>query len=339
VRKFIIFLVTFLLINLAAALVLPQHFPHQYILERDPAIDPQYQQKIEEQQPQIIVIGNSIVQSGVDAKLLTSLTGEKSMTLEFAGAFTPVWYLLIKNSVLPAQHHPAVIVIVFRDTHLTQPDLGVHGQAYEDLIDSLAGADEELFNQLAYFNEMSPLTRLVMRDVPLYKYGREVRTELDEKLKYSTVYRTFGIPPELLDKISYRTLRNEESDRGLLGQTSMAAETNYPDYVYNFQQQLPKSFLPPIIDLTEGTDIRLVFVRVRRLAQARGVPESQALQRYIQDLTAYLNSRQVTFLDFSHDGRFTEDYYGVGEHFNARGEKLFTEMLAEALIPVFSEGN
>jgi len=140
----------------------------------------------------------------------------------------------------------------------------------------------------------------------------------------------------MLDKISYRTLRNEESDRGLLGLTSMAAETNYPDYVYNFQPQLPNSFLPPIIDLTERAGIRLVFVRVKRLAQARGVPESEALQNYIGDMEAYLESRQVPFMDFSHDGRFTVETYGVGEHFNAQGEKLFTEMLAEALIPFFS---
>lgn len=337
-RKFWIFLITFILINLLAAMVLPGRY-QQYILERDPTVDPQYQQRIEQEQPQVVVIGNSIVQSGVDANLLSEQLGQKSICIEFVGSFTPTWYLLIKNVILPAAHHPATIVIVFRDTHLTQPDIGVHGAANEELVESLAGADETLFNQLAYFNHLSPLTRQAMRFYPPYKYNREIRAEIDDRLKYSTVYRAFGITPELLDKISYRTLRNNESDRDLLGTSSLAAETNYPAHVYNFENQVGDSFLPPTINLMQGTDIQLVFVRVRRLAQARGVPESKALQTYIQNLGEYLKQPGITFIDLSHDERFSEDTFGIGDHFNAHGERLFTQLLADRLKPILSKGN
>jgi hypothetical protein len=84
-----------------------------------------------------------------------------------------------------------------------------------------------------------------------------------------------------------------------------------------------------MIRLTEENNIQLILVRLKTL-----IPDPQdakAIERYIGELSQYLNSQNVLFLDYGNDPRLISSYYADSLHLTREGEALFTEMLAEEL--------
>jgi hypothetical protein len=130
--------------------------------------------KLNHRQPELILIGNSMLGEGVDERQLESLLDMPAAAVWHGGVGSAWWYLVVKNIIPQLKKKPALIGIVFRDNHLTLPAMRVTGK-HKPLIDSLAGEDEELLDRLAYLNQENFLSLQLKKYIPLFnkreRYG------------------------------------------------------------------------------------------------------------------------------------------------------------------------
>ncbi|HWI16461.1 MAG TPA: hypothetical protein VNT81_01850, partial [Vicinamibacterales bacterium] len=97
-----------------------------------------------------------------------------------------------------------------------------------------------------------------------------------------------------------------------------------------FAANVDRSLLPEILRLAEQSGIKLAFIRAQRRPTEQGPPpQSDALQRYVADLEAYLESRGVYFYDDWGDPDTPLSMYADGDHLNATGKVRYTERFAE----------
>jgi hypothetical protein len=98
----------------------------------------------------------------------------------------------------------------------------------------------------------------------------------------------------------------------------------------DFGAFVEKSQLPLMLRDAQRAGLRLVFVRVqRRPAGGRPPYQSPALQRYVRELRAYIESRGGTLIDDTGDPAETLDWYEDGDHLSREGRRRYTEAFAE----------
>src|SRR6185295_14643237 len=76
-------------------------------------------EQLKSKQPDLVLIGDSMLDSRVDADLLGQKLGGPVALIWNGGAASAWWYLVLKNYVLAADVHPKVVCFFFRDRLLT----------------------------------------------------------------------------------------------------------------------------------------------------------------------------------------------------------------------------
>lgn len=282
---------------------------------------------IERERPAVVFIGNSMVRRGVSAEILTEASGAKTYLLAKPGAFSALWYLFIKNVLVPARHRPGTVVIVFRDDYLTRPTYRVDG-LYKKEIDAYATAAEPALDRLAYGavaedGLMSGLAG-VERSRRWMKERAESRAltlylDIKERNLKRMLGRTFGEGAMVGELVDLAQLDAEELDE---------------ERLVDFDAAVSDSFLPLIIELAADHDMQLVMVRYKRKRDLGGNNEPPELKRYIGKLRAYLERHSVPLIDFTDDPRITLEHWGRGDHLDPdMGKPVFSRILAEELRP------
>ena len=332
-RYFSLFLVTItslsvLIVNRGGA-----DFPAQAGPSFDAQIDMSQRDWIAAERPQLVLLGDSMVEENVDLPTLSKALGRTIHRISYPGAASAMWYLSIKNNIILSPHKPQALVILFRDSTLTTPAYragGINDQA----IDTLAGADEELLVQLAYISQMNALERSARQFFPWYVYGFKFRNGVDFINRY-------GLPRFLprcgklcvdsafLNIFSFRTMAAPAASDPIAQSESIL----YTSEALDFSAQVGDSFLPEIIRLCRANGIPLILVRGKTISFAQ-LPKPYGLDNYILELKEYLTKNGVGFADLETDSRL-----GVGDFIDrfhvqpdARGK--YAQMLAEALAPL-----
>ena len=144
---------------LAASFLLPIYFngpyPHPPGPVFDQAANRNYLHEIEAQQPEIVLLGDSQLTKGVEKALFQSRTDTSTYKLDIPGSSSALWYLMLKNNILPARPAPRLVVVTFRDTLLTAPTFRTTGP-YFGLIDRFARPADTFLIERAYIAGMSP---------------------------------------------------------------------------------------------------------------------------------------------------------------------------------------
>ncbi len=297
----------------------------------DPHIRQRYTEMLDKEKPQILVFGDSIVESNVDPALMTDRLGEKVSAISEPGAGSALLYLILKNNIVLAQSKPDALVIIFRDSVLTTPDFRVHGSFF-DVMDEYAGAEDDGVLKLAIRDRMSPLEKFGEAYFPPY-WGRW-------DLRASLVTRGIDLPMRTLLRCNQQCYEaamadifgNQNFEPNQLNETINSAENFlYTNENLDFQSQVNRSFLPEIVHLCQENNIQLILVRTKILRFSRENPEPPALTNYIHELNAYAQSHGVVLIDFAHDDRLEPAYYKDLHHLNPDGKKVFTQMLIEAI--------
>jgi hypothetical protein len=104
----------------------------------------------------------------------------------------------------------------------------------------------------------------------------------------------------------------------------------YTENVMDFKKQIGDSFLPEIIRLCQENDIQLIMVRMPILRFDGDRLSPPQLNRYIQDLSIYLEESDIPFLDFE-QMEMPIEYFTDAIHLNEQGKVFFTQKLTEAL--------
>jgi len=313
---------------------LPARYGLQFPRSPGPVFDSQvravYTKELNQIKPDAILLGDSTLQAGVDAPELARLTGKSVLSAPIPGSASALWYLVLKNNIVDASFHPRYVIVISRDSILTAPGYRVQG-SYFSLLDEYAAHNEPILLQRSFLSLMNPLDRLADQFVPLYGARFQSRKELDGLVRYA-VPGWMGRDSTCTDTAMRDTFGAADLEPGQLRDAVAAAERYlYAPSQLDFPAQVNRSYLPEMIRSTKAHDIQLIVVRIKTRASGMGDIESQALKNYISNLSAYLRENQVPFLDFGTDPRLKDEYFMDSIHLNEAGQKVFTQILGEAL--------
>lgn len=308
-------------------------FPRQPGPEFDKRARKSYITLLDEEKPDVVLLGDSILKDGVDPDLLSELTGKKIASYHVPGSASAFWYIVLKNNIVVAEHHPQAVVVVFRDSMLTAPGYRVHG-GYFVKLDEFARPQEPVLLERAFLNQMNPLEIWAEKYFPLYSARDQVRQKVDAGIRY-TAPGWLNCDAPCTDDSMYRVFTSADLEPGQLRNAVAAAESYlYTSAQLDFQRQVDESFLPEMIRLTRERGIQLILVRLKNQTTGVGSGETASVRKYVSDLSAYLAEQNVIFLDYGRDPRLTREYFKDVLHLNPEGEVVFTHILAEGLNEV-----
>jgi hypothetical protein len=327
-------LVLFLAITVSAGVGLCRLIsaPPGYWLKRDDRCDPSALiQRLAQTRPEWILLGNSMLDSRLQAAPLSHTSGERVQIVYVPGSRSAVWYFLLKQVVLPSGARPQALTVFFRQTELTWPDFciqGVQAEALEALdaqtqpewrtvIEQAPGADwlvtksrqvEESLFPNRYLNEIARqgMQARSFRSTRIGEKltGTERRAELNERFSASHVRRTVGGDLSTADEASAGREDTNERDYTLGPQT--------------FDPSPNASFLPHMVELAQKEGIRLHFHRVKRRPTPSGTRrDPAAIAQYMTELRTWLEARGCLLTDESADPTLLESHYADGDHLSA----------------------
>jgi hypothetical protein len=271
---------------------------------------------------------------GVDEKEFSRFTAAQTIKVWSGGGASAWWYLALKNVILKANYKPQIVMLFFRDHFLTDPTYRVTGK-YKQIIDAVAEQNEPVLDRLAYLRQMNAAAYFLFRYCPLYRQRDNIKNQLETTVKDKVVSSMAGLEQGMADQAIKRLFDEKNLDKELLTIRQLAAESAGSNKLYNFPQELDKSFLPHMIKMAKQNNIQLVFVRMKKRRDIEPNSQPKALQKYIKNLEDYLAQNRVVFIDFTDDKRIKIEHYGSGDHLSrSGGRQLFTKILTEKMLPV-----
>jgi hypothetical protein len=336
-KAFRSYLITSILLLGFLSLYIPVRYQIPYPKEIGPQFDNHirttYIELLDEKQPEILLFGDSMLGPAVDNEIVANQLGKKSIVVSLPGTASTIWYLMIKNNIVVAEHKPEYLVVFFRDAMMTVPGYRVTGRYFEQ-VDEFASPEDQLLIQRAYINQMNPLEKLMEGYVPLYGSRWQIRQSIDFYLRYSLGRMLLDCQPDCMDLAMDTVFMGDNLDVTFLSNAIASSD----EYMYtkerlNFEDQVSVSFLPEIIRLCKENAIQLIFVRMPILSFEEPGSQPVDLDTYIQKLAEYLHRNKVPFFDFN-QGEFTEPYFSDILHLNEQGKAIFTQNLVEALKTV-----
>ncbi|MDH4319296.1 MAG: hypothetical protein OEV64_12955 [Desulfobulbaceae bacterium] len=284
-------------------------------------------EKINREQPEVILLGNSMLGEGVGDRQLSATMRLKTVKVWSGGAASAWWYLVIKNILPQCKHRPRYLGIFFRDSVLTAPKFRVTGK-YKLVIDDFSRRNETVLDRLAYLDDPSLVKYYLKSYFPLYRNKTDLQNSFDATID------------ELVEKITgvedIRThmsscFSEEKMNKILVDQSQLRAD----DLNSSKKKEIPftpaRSFLPYIIEESKNLGVSLFFVRVKQIRDLSG-GEPEEVKTYIRQLSAYLAEEKIPLLDFTHTPGFKKEFFRRGDHLNRQaGRTFFTGLLAERI--------
>jgi hypothetical protein len=288
---------------------------------------------LNEQQPEVLLLGDSMLAPAVDAEALANHLDKKTVMIGLGGTASTIWYLMIKNNIVLAEHKPKYLIVFFRDAMMTVPGYRVTGRYFEQ-IDEFAAPTDELLIQRAYINQMTSLEKIMEAYVPLYGLRWRIRQSIDYYIRYSLGKVLLDCNSTCVDHAMEVVFEASNLDLTLLSDALAASdEYFYTEEALNFDDQIGKSFLPEVIRLCKENDIQLILIRMPILRFEEPGTQPAGLNDYIQNLANYLEANGISFFDFDQK-EFTSEYFSDSLHLNEQGKVVFTQKLVESLKTV-----
>ncbi len=333
-RFFLKFSLLLSIIMVISSVILPRRYDLTFPRNPGPILDSKvrknYIDVLVEQEPEIVLIGDSTLVLGVDADVLAQQTGKSVYSIGIPGSASALWYLLIKNNIAESSYKPKYVLVVFRDTILTAPGYRVHG-SYFELVDEYARRNEPLFTQNSFVNLMNPFEIAAEKYLPLYVSRTEMRNNIDAQIRYFSP-ALFGCDRNCTDYSMGDIFSGADLEPKALVDAVAAAESYlYTSDQMDFFSQIDRSYLPEMIRIAKENNIQIVFVRIKVESAEPRTANSPAMINYLVSLTNYLANESVPLLDFGSDPRLTHDLFRDSIHLNEQGKVVFTEMLADEL--------
>ncbi len=287
-----------------------------------------YKFEIQKEKPEVILLGNSVINSGMDLQLFEQLVGLRSLKFSFPGTASAYWYLLMKSNITTANPPPRYLLVFFLDNLLTAPELGVNGLAYQALIDEVAGESETILLQKAYWSQIHPFERWLDSRLPLFGERETLKEKIDNRLKYTLPFQVQHCDKICLDDALDKTFTQLNMIQDNFAQPDEKADP-WSGNDWDFNALVEDSFLPDMISLAREKGIQLVFVREKNARVMTLTDESVDMRLYFQQMKDYLSAREVLYLDYAHEPSLTLDMFRDRMHLSEVGKQVFTRLVAE----------
>ncbi len=291
--------------------------------------DPTFREDIRRIRPEFVFIGDSMLGSRIDPAHMRRVIHRQTWWVMQPGTGSAWWYLALKNHVIGAGVTPKAAIIFFRDYNLTDVMFRLDA-SFRWSLDAVAGPEEPELNAVLARRRQGGWAAVHGAIERVYTPA-PLRARAEDRLSQWPVEHLVGarraaaFTKDMNGLFAFEKLRP-------MADADMAADQAHAD----FAQHLPASVLPELVRLAKSNGIRLAFVRVQRRPGVDGPPrQSAALQRYVSDLRAYLESEGALLIDDTGNPAFTLDWYKDGDHMLGSRRREYTEMFATTAAPLF----
>jgi len=308
--------------------------PRRAGIDRDGAVDPDLRERLEQERPELVMLGSSHLNCGFDPDQFTALTGTKTVNFATPGANTAWHFTVLKNCILPARHHPKRLGILFVDTDLAEPGLGTRGW-FKQFIDRYATNDEPVLDQLAYYQAVSPLSRVLLRYSSLYQRRDQVRDKFESEVKRAAFLAR--LPQAHIDEFTRRLFADEKLADDLATLRQLLAEEERSRE--RFAKSVDRSFLPHLVRLAEQGGMQLFFVRLQVRREIEGNATPEGLDEYMEELRAWLDARGIPLIDTTGRAPLHVEHYAQGNHLTPEGMAVLTAWLANTMEDMNADGS
>jgi hypothetical protein len=320
-----------LLAMVATVLAVPLLFLGD-VLDKEPH-DSSPLEKIEKANPHFVFIGDSMLRTRIDPKILSEeLGGARVFLLDDDGSGSARWYLRLKNYVAEANVTPKRVFIFFRDWNLSWPAFRTTGR-YREQVERDSHEEEPVLEKVLERSAKGwkpSLDKVLRRIYPVQENSDRAHDAMRGRamrLLKETWGDTEDLDEDLEDTFELRDLRSDVP-------AEMADEDG--PKLSAFSPEPEKSFLPHMIEVAKQNNLELCFVRVKRRPRKNEDHPRQphSLQSYMRDLEAYFRSEGVAFHDFTMDPDVTLSMYADGDHISEEARPEYTRMFARKLLPL-----
>jgi hypothetical protein len=283
-------------------------------------------------QPEVILIGNSMVNSRFSEEELARLIAPKRVAvLGIGGSKSAFWYLLLKNVILPVSK-PRKILLFYRRQELTTPTDRALGIEHDRLARVTVEDDPFVEGMLAprWDDPVARLGWYLERTAPVDRLRALLTPRLDDFASGTAA---------LLSGKSGRRRSNDALeavfDVGKLRPSDLEPAEGRRERK-SFDEALPHSFLPAIVELVNGAGAELTLVKVRTRSDATAKPGARRRTfGYEKALRRWGQQHGVQHLDLARDDWETLSFYAEGDHVHTRLRRPYTRLFVEHHRDVF----
>jgi len=280
---------------------------------------------LERMQPGFVIIGDSMA-GRIDEYHLDRISDMRVAPIRYAASGPALWYLVLKNWVVPSRISPRWVVIFFRDTNLTDTLFRIDGPA-PDRTDPMAHDTEPELDALVAARLQGAWHQVHAAVGRAYRVD-DTRRWLDPALSSWVAGRVAGGGDvnELLRRVNDTFAL--EALRPMDDADMQAAADRNADFAAN----VDSSVLPAMLRLARERGFQLCFVRVlRRPVDGRPPAESPALRRYVRDLRAYIEAGGGVLIDDTENPAMAALVYNDGDHIDRSERVYYTELFFETV--------
>lgn len=309
--------------------LVPSYLPALEPARQRLPFDPGRIRSLQYQNARWVFIGDSIPGTRIDVVRFSQLHDydEVGMLLH-PGTGPAYWFLAFKNWLVASGVRPRLTFIYFRDYNLTDTMFRLSDQ-YRWALDEVAHDAEPALNAAVAARVQGPWSTARTRVERSYQADRvrdwaEPMVRRWPALLVGGPERASALPDEVNQRFHLDKLRPFE-----------AADMDAADRAQaDFARMLPSSILPPLVRMAKANDLRICFVRGRRRPNPDGSPQAQPeyLQKYMADLSAWIQSQGMLFLDDTPDARLTLDMYEDGDHMKRSAQTFYTDLFNEKVL-------
>jgi hypothetical protein len=299
-------------------------------LERPLEFDQTRLTKLEQQAPEVIVVGNSMVFCRLNPDLLASMMAPVRLeTLAAGGAQALQWHLWLKNYVCVMNPSPKVVFIFYRDYDFNKLGYRTNDKYLELIRHSMQEGDEAYLRQAR--GEPAILgTPSWMREI----FRPHPKNQLTHQRLNDTALAVAGVVgPQ--DRSQLKDAVNDVFDLKNLRTTDVIDSTEEDDdgatnRVFSIDPQI--NFLKQSSALAKQKGIRLIFYRVRRRPDANNQrPQPRLLREYTADFKAWAESEGHALMDENGDERITLELFQDGDHLKPKAYAAYTRLFLERI--------
>ena len=288
-------------------------------------------------QPEIVLLGDSMLETRIDPPTLDRVAGRRCHVLAQPGTSSAVWFLEMKNIVAPLEPPPRTVIVFFRARQLTLPAHRTAGR-YRKTIESFMQGGEPLFEKLTAepgVESASLLERLSLAVYPVQKRREAAQTKMQSvALDLVADGKDYvAIRAGASQIFSAKQLRGDnEQDEQEAGAESLDADD------HEFAHAVGQSFLPAMLELAKARGMQMIFFQVKRRPKADGRPaeESATAPAYRQALREYLEAHGARLFDETREPDVTRDFYGSGDHVSRKKSAAYTALFWRKIEPLIA---
>jgi len=291
----------------------------------------------------VYILGNSMFKTGVDLQAMQSQIPERDVRFNYYdGHYTSLWYLIAKGALAPSSERPSLVVWGFRPAYALIPPFRQNRPNSTELF---------VFPDLAYERLTSDTVAKPLFDLQLLLDNWSGVYSQRENVHDAVLRMTERAGLETLDAIGQDTspLRDRliDGDRTIADEVVAAAtggeveltEEQVVDGVGDFitgpATPFSEGFIPLTANAFQEAGINQLVVIWRPIIAASG--ETNPIEdEFVSDAIEYFESRGIPYVDLYHNDQIVPSMYGKGDHYNADGRALITNLLSERIRDMLS---